>query len=105
MAQTKQIPFFHLGHMANFIFSSVAGCKRYTKFIWEIRVIRDEDYKSKTLGFSGLTQPWSKVSASSSQFFTLPFSSPAPLASNQIAGTLCNLQQKSFRNLLDEIGK
>ena len=62
-------------------------------------MIRDKDDKSKTLGFSGLTQPWSKVSASSSQFFTLPFSSPAPLASNQIAGTLCNLQQKSVRNI------
>ena len=68
-------------------------------------MIRDEDNKSKTLGFSGLTQPWSKVSASSSQFFTLPFSSPAPLASNQIAGTLCNLQQKSVKKLSDEIGK
>ena len=80
-------------------------CKRHTKFIWEIRVIRDEGDKSKTLGFLGLTQPWSKVSASSSQFFTLPFSSRAPLASNQIAGTLCNLRQKSVKNLFDEIGK
>ena len=68
-------------------------------------MIRDEGDKSKTLGFLGLTQPWSKVSASSSQFFTLPFSSRAPLASNQIAGTLCNLRQKSVKNLFDEIGK
>ena len=87
-------PFLMFGQLGSpFQICNLIWYKRNTKFIWGKSGLGTLGLER---GFSGWTQPWSKVSAVGTlQLLTPPSSSPAPSVSNQREGRPCSLMKLS----------